>query len=57
VTSVHDERPDRVEKYTQLLEAQWAAHQSLTQLFTGSAEGAALTPQQLQTLRRLGYIR
>jgi arylsulfatase A-like enzyme len=57
VTSVHEERPDLVEKYTEFLEAQWAAHQSLAQLFTGSAEGTALTPEQLQTLRTLGYIR
>ena len=57
VTSVHEEHPDLVDKYTQFLEAQWAAHQSLAQLFTGSAERAALTPEQLQTLRSLGYIR
>jgi arylsulfatase A-like enzyme len=55
VTSVHDERPDLVEKYTAFLEAQWEAHQALAQVFTRSGE-VALTPEQLQTLRTLGYI-
>jgi len=55
VTSVHEERPDLVEKYTQFLEEQWAAHQALAQLFT-PADRVALTPQQLETLRALGYI-
>ena len=27
--SLHEERPDLVEKYTKFLEAQWEAHQSL----------------------------
>jgi arylsulfatase A-like enzyme len=55
VTSVHEERPDLVEKYTAFLEAQWEAHQALAQLFTPS-ESVALTPEQLRTLRALGYI-
>ena len=54
--SLHDERPDLVEHYTEFLEAQWAAHQALAQRFTRSGEGAALTPEQLRTLRALGYI-
>jgi arylsulfatase A-like enzyme len=53
--SLHEERPDLVEKYTELLEAQWEAHQALAQLFTPS-ESVALTPEQLETLRALGYI-
>jgi arylsulfatase A-like enzyme len=53
--SVHEERPDLVEKYTKFLEEQFAAHQSLAQLFTRS-ETVALTPEQLETLRALGYI-
>ncbi len=53
--SVHEERPDLVEKYTEFLEEQLAAHQSLAQLFTRS-ETVALTPEQLETLRALGYI-
>ena len=53
--SVHEERPDLVEKYTTFLEAQFEAHQSLAQLFTRS-DPVALTPEQLRTLRALGYI-
>ncbi|MEE8146684.1 MAG: hypothetical protein V3T24_03685, partial [Longimicrobiales bacterium] len=53
--SLHEERPDLVEKYTKFLEAQFEAHQSLAQLFTRSDE-VALTPEQLRTLRALGYI-
>jgi len=45
-----------VEHYTEFLEAQWAAHRALAQRFTLSGEGAALTPEQLRTLRALGYI-
>ncbi len=54
--SLHEERPDLVEKYTEFLEAQWAAHQALAQRFTRSGEGATMTPEQLRTLRALGYI-
>jgi arylsulfatase A-like enzyme len=54
--SVHEERPDLVEKYTEFLEAQYEAHQSLAQLFTRSGVEIALTPEQLRTLRALGYI-
>jgi arylsulfatase A-like enzyme len=53
--SVHEERPDLVEKYTAFLEAQWAAHQALAQRFT-PGEQVELTPEQLETLRALGYI-
>ena len=55
VHSLHEERPDLVEKYTKFLEAQWEAHQALAQHFTRS-EDSPLTPEQLQTLRSLGYI-
>ena len=55
LNSLHEERPDLVEKYTKFLEAQFEAHQSLAQLFTRSGE-VALTPEQLRTLRALGYI-
>jgi len=54
--SLHEERPDLVEKYTEFLEAQFEAHQSLAQLFTPSSEQVELTPEQLRTLRSLGYI-
>ncbi|MEE9184623.1 MAG: sulfatase, partial [Acidimicrobiia bacterium] len=53
--SLHEERPDLVEKYTEFLEAQFEAHQALAKLFTRSGE-VALTPEQLETLRALGYI-
>ncbi len=52
---LNDERPDLVEKYTNFLEAQFEAHRSLAQLFTRS-DPVALTPEQLRTLRALGYI-
>jgi arylsulfatase A-like enzyme len=56
LTSINEERPDLVEKYTAFLEAQWEAHQTLGKLFSPS-EAAPLTPEQLETLRALGYIR
>ena len=54
--SLHEERPDLVEKYTEFLEKQWEAHQALGQRFTQS-EDVVLTPEQLEVLRALGYIR
>ena len=53
--SLHEERPDLVEKYTAFLEEQFEAHMALSQFFTPSGE-VELTPEQLQTLRTLGYI-
>jgi arylsulfatase A-like enzyme len=55
VHSLHEERPDLVEKYTAFLEGQWEAHQALAQHFTPSGS-VALTQEQLKTLRALGYI-
>jgi hypothetical protein len=55
VHALNEEHPDLVEKYTEFLVAQWEAHQALGQLFTPS-ESVALTPEQLETLRTLGYI-
>ncbi len=55
LNSLHEERPDLVEKYTEFLEAQWEAHQALALRFTRSGD-VALTPEQLRTLRALGYI-
>jgi arylsulfatase A-like enzyme len=54
--NVNDLYPELVEKYTKLLEAQWDAHQVLRQLVGGSTADVALTPEQLETLRALGYI-
>ena len=53
--SVHEEHPELVRKYTEFLEAQFEAHQALAQRFT-RGEDAPLTPEQLRTLRSLGYI-
>ncbi|MFH1763518.1 MAG: hypothetical protein ABIF09_04930, partial [Gemmatimonadota bacterium] len=54
--SVHEERPDLVEKYTAFLEAQFEAHLALGQYFT-PGDTVVLTPEQLEMLRALGYIR
>ena len=56
LASLHEERPDLVENYTAFLEEQYEAHLALGQYFTPSGE-VELTPEQLQTLRSLGYIR
>ena len=53
--SVHEEHPELVEYYTAFLEAQFEAHQLLAQRFT-PGEVSPLTPEQLETLRALGYI-
>ena len=53
--SLHEDRPKLVEEYTRFLEAQWEAHQLLAQRFSQSTN-AVLTPEQLETLRSLGYI-
>jgi hypothetical protein len=55
LNSLHEERPDLVEKYTKFLEEQWKVHQRLGQHFT-RAKDSLLTPEQLRTLRSLGYI-
>jgi hypothetical protein len=55
LNSVHEEHPELVEHYTAFLEKQWEAHQSLATRFTLGGE-VALTPEQLETLRSLGYI-
>ena len=47
--------PDLVDKYTEYLEEMWETHQVLATRFTRSGE-VALTPEQLRTLRSLGYI-
>ena len=52
--NVNAEHPQLVEKYTRFLEAQWTAHRTLAKQFQRS-DGAPLNPQQLETLRALGY--
>ena len=54
-TALHEERPDLVEKYTAFLEEQFVAHRELGTQFTPGTE-TALTPEQLRSLRALGYI-
>jgi arylsulfatase A-like enzyme len=54
--SVHEQHPELVAKYTKVLTAQFAAHQTLAQRFM-RGPAAPLTPEQLRTLRSLGYIR
>jgi arylsulfatase A-like enzyme len=56
ITSLHEERPDLVEKYTTFLEAQFRAHLDLATFFSPAGD-VELTAEQLQTLRSLGYIR
>jgi arylsulfatase A-like enzyme len=54
--SLHEERPDLVEKYTKFLEEQLEAHLALGRHLTPS-QAPPLTPAQLEALRSLGYIR
>lgn len=56
VRPVNVGHPDLVSKYTQFLEAQWQAHQALATRFKAGAP-IALSPEQLERLRALGYIR
>jgi hypothetical protein len=56
VQPVNGERPDLVKKYTAFLDEQWKAHQALATRFTPGAK-VPLTPEQLERLRALGYIR
>ena len=53
--SLHEERPDLVEKYTDFLQEHFEAHQTLAQHLTRPEE-SSLNPEQLRTLRSLGYI-
>jgi arylsulfatase A-like enzyme len=54
--AVNDAHPELVEKYRQILERQWQAHRALAGRF-GEAGEAAVTPEQLEQLKALGYIR
>jgi arylsulfatase A-like enzyme len=53
--SLHEERPDLVEKYSEFLLEQFEVHQALAQQFT-RGEDSPLDAEQLETLRTLGYI-
>ncbi len=54
-TSLHEKQPELMEKYTELLEAQLEENRALAERFTPGEE-SPLTPEQLRTLRALGYI-
>jgi hypothetical protein len=56
IHSLHEEYPDLVEKYTRFLQAKWKEHRELAKHYTRSAD-VPLTPEQLRTLRSLGYIK
>jgi arylsulfatase A-like enzyme len=53
---LNEARSDLVEKYTEFLEATLKEHRELAKSFSRSPD-SALTPQQIQTLRSLGYLR
>lgn len=53
---INEQRPDLVEKYTALLEAQVEANAAIRKLVGAGGERVSLTPEQLQMLRTLGYI-
>ncbi len=56
VMPINEQRPDLVKKYSDFLEAARKDHQALATRFTPGAR-VALTPEQLERLRTLGYIR
>jgi arylsulfatase A-like enzyme len=53
---INEERPDLVEKYTELLEAQVELNAALRELITGGGQSVELSPEDLEQLRTLGYI-
>jgi arylsulfatase A-like enzyme len=57
LSPVNEDRPELVEKYTKFLEAQFEAHRALAEHVGAAGEEMVLTPEQLETLRSLGYIR
>lgn len=55
LNSLHEEKPGLVKKYTLFLQEKWKEHRELAKRFTRSGE-VPVTPEQLKTLRSLGYI-
>jgi len=53
--SLHEERPELVEKYTRFLQRQWVTHQELRENL-GEGGQVAIGEEQLEALRALGYI-
>ena len=56
MSPVNDLHPDAAAEYLALLEDRWESHKQLAQLMQSGAT-AILTPEQLDTLRALGYLR
>jgi arylsulfatase A-like enzyme len=54
--SLHAERPDLVEKYSKMLGRLWKEHLDLAGKFS-RPDAAQMTPEQIEVLRSLGYIR
>jgi arylsulfatase A-like enzyme len=54
--SLNEERPDLVEKYAKMLGRIWKEHRALAAKFS-RAGNAPMTPDQIETLRSLGYLR
>ncbi len=56
-TPVDDAHPDRLRRAARDLRELWKAHRALALHFSeGESEESALTPEQLESLRSLGYI-
>lgn len=53
---VNEERPELVNKYREMLEAQFEAHLALREHVGMSAGAVELTSEQLEMLRSLGYL-
>lgn len=53
--SVHEERPELVEKYRRFLERQLVRHHELAKTL-GQPGQTAIRPEQLEALRALGYV-
>ncbi len=54
---INEERPDLVGRYTALLETQVEVNAALREIISGGGQSVELRPEQLEQLRRLGYIR
>lgn len=55
LNSLHEERPDLVQKYTRLLERRWMEHLELKEKL-GEGGQVTVDREQLEALRALGYI-
>jgi arylsulfatase A-like enzyme len=56
IAPVNEQQEDLVDYYLKFLTDQWKAHQALAKQFKPGPK-SALTPEQLERLRSLGYIR